>query len=87
MTTHEIRQKVIGVIAQNLSKDAALIHGDTRLAEELGVDSFGAVELMFELEEAFGLKIDDGDLARVRTVDDIVTHLASWLEKNKPEAS
>ena len=84
MTVPEIQQKVIAIVAQKFSADASKINGATRLAEDLGVDSFGAVELMFELEEAFNLKIEDSEIARVRTIDDIVVHLVSWLDKNNP---
>ena len=84
MTVPEIQQKVIAIVAQKFSADTARINGATRLAEDLGVDSFGAVELMFELEEAFNLKIEDSEIARVRTIDDIVVHLVSWLDKNNP---
>jgi acyl carrier protein len=82
MTVQEIQQKVVAIVAQKFSVDAAKITGETRLADDLGVDSFGAVELMFELEEAFDLKIEDSEIARVRTIDDIVVYLVSWLGKN-----
>ncbi|HEY4249256.1 MAG TPA: acyl carrier protein [Lacunisphaera sp.] len=84
MTVPEIQQKVIAIVAQKFSVDAVKINGETRLAEDLGVDSFGAVELMFELEEAFNLKIEDSEIARVRTVNDIVAYLVSWLDKQNP---
>ncbi len=84
MTTPEIQQKVIAIVAQKFSVDAAKINNETRLADDLGVDSFGAVELMFELEEAFNLKIEDSEIARVQTIDDIVVYLVSWLDKKFP---
>ncbi len=84
MTVPEIKQKVIAIVAQKFSADAAKINGETRLAEDLHVDSFGAVELMFELEEAFNLIIEDREIARVRTIDDIVVYLVSWLDKKNP---
>lgn len=49
------------------------------------MDSFGAVELVFEIEEAFRLKIPDSDIEHVRTVKDIMIYLATWLEK-KPKS-
>ena len=82
MTPQEIEQKVIEIAANKFSADASKITGDTRLADDLGVDSFGAVELLFELEEKFGLKIPDSDISQIRTVNDIVAYLVTWLEKN-----
>jgi acyl carrier protein len=79
MSPHEIEEKVRAVIAKKLNIDPSKIVPGTRLAEDLGVDSFGAVELMFELEEAFGLKIADSEIENIRTVKDVVDYLAAWL--------
>ncbi len=81
MTSQEIEQKVKEIIAKKLNVALDKINAETRLVEDLQVDSFGAVELRFELEEAFGLNIPDSDIQRVRCVKDIVQYLAEWLEK------
>jgi acyl carrier protein len=81
MTNQEIEQKVKEILSKKLDVEPGKIALETRLAEDLGVDSFGAVELMFEIEEAFGLKIPDSEIEHVRRVGDIVTYLQGWLEK------
>ena len=81
MTHQEIEQKVKEILSKKFNAAPEKIRPETRLVEDLGVDSFGAVELMFELEEAFGLKIPDSDIGQVRTVNDIVVYLAVWTEK------
>lgn len=81
MTHQEIEQKVKEILAKKFNAEPDKIRPESRLAEDLGVDSFGAVELMFEVEEAFGLKIPDSDIEHVRTVNDIVAYLATWIEK------
>ena len=85
MTNQDIEQKVKDILAAKLGVGADTIRSDSRLAEDLGVDSFGAVELMFEIEEAFGLKISDSEIEHVRSVDDIVAYLSGWLSK-KPQS-
>lgn len=85
MTRDDIEQKVKNVLATKLSHDVATILPESRLAEDLGVDSFGAVELMFEIEEAFGLKIADSDIQNVRTVKDVVDYVELW--SGKPPAT
>ena len=50
---------------------------DTRLVEDLGLDSFGSVEIAFELEEKFDLKIPDAALYEAKTVKNIVDYIAS----------
>ena len=59
MSNQEIEQKVKQILSKKLDVELDKITPETRLAEDLGLDSFGAVELMFELEEAFALKIPD----------------------------
>ena len=79
MTNQDIELKVREILAAKLGIELATIRGDSWLAEDLGVDSFGAVELLFEIEEAFGLTIPDSDIEKVRSVADIVTYLDGWL--------
>jgi acyl carrier protein len=81
MTNQEIEQKVKAIVSKKLDIELGRISAETRLAEDLGVDSFGALELMFEIEEAFGLKVQDSDLGHIRSVHDIVAHLVAWMQK------
>lgn len=87
MTPRETELKVREIISKKFGVPLATITPETRLIEDLQVDSFGAVELMFELEEAFGLSIPDSDIQRVRSVQDIVSYLSDWLEKQAAEGS
>jgi acyl carrier protein len=81
MTDQEIEQKVKEILSKKLGVELGKITSESRLAQDLGVDSFGAVELMFEIEEAFALKIPDSDIDQVRTVKDIVAYVSVWLGK------
>ena len=81
MTDQEIEQKVKEILSKKLGVELGKITSESRLAQDLGVDSFGAVELMFEIEEAFALKIPDSDIDHVRTVKDIVAYVSVWLGK------
>ncbi len=81
MTPQEIEKKVVEVLSKKFNVGAEKIRPETKLAEDLGVDSFGAVELMFELEEAFNLKIADSDIEHIKCVKDIVDYLVTWTAK------
>ena len=81
MTDQEIEQKVKELLSKKFSIEITKIKSESRLAQDLGVDSFGAVELMFELEETFGLKIADSDIDQIHTVNDVVVYLTMWLKK------
>ena len=82
MTPQEIEQKVKEILSKKLDVELSKISGETRLADDLGVDSFGALELMFEIEEAFNLKISDSEIEHIRSVNDIVVHVDTWIKKN-----
>ena len=55
ITYPEVEAMVKDILAKQLSMDAQKIAPDLRLVEDLGLDSFGSVEVAFELEEKFDL--------------------------------
>ena len=80
MTYSEVEATVKEVLAKQLTMDTGKINLDSRLVEDLGVDSFGSVEIAFELEEKFNLKIPDAALYEAKTVKNIVDYIASQKE-------
>jgi acyl carrier protein len=43
--------------------------------DDLGADSLDIVELLMEMEEAFGIEIADEELEKIRTIKDVVDFL------------
>lgn len=70
-----ILEKVAEIIAKELSAKKDTITMETRLVEDLGADSLDAVEIMFALEEEFGIEIDDDAAQTIKTVGDLVTYI------------
>ncbi len=68
-------EKVAEIIAKELDKDVASITMETRLVEDLGADSLDAVEIMFSLEEEYGMEIDDTSAQAIKTVGDLVKYI------------
>ena len=75
-----IETTVKEIIAKQLTMDVSKVQLESRLVEDLGVDSFGSVEIAFELEEKFDLKIPDSALYEAKTVKNIVDYIASQKE-------
>ncbi len=50
-----------------------------RLRDDLGLDSFAAVELIFELEDLVDVRITREAAATFRTVGDVVSHVMGEL--------
>ncbi len=80
MTYGEIEATVKEVLARQLSMEAGGINLESRLVEDFGIDSFGSVEVAFELEEKFNIKIPDAALYEAKTVKNIVDYIASQKE-------
>ena len=70
-------EKVAAIIAKELDKDVSNIKMETRLVEDLDADSLDAVEIMFSLEEEFGMEIDDDSAQAIKTVGDLVKYIES----------
>jgi acyl carrier protein len=80
MTYDEIETAVKEILAKHLTMDIKNINLESRLVEDLGLDSFGSVEVAFELEEKFDLKIPDAALYEAKTVKNIADYIASQKE-------
>lgn len=63
MTIEEIERKLIQGIASITGSDAAAISPDTPF-HELGLDSFGFVEILVYIEETFKLQLISMELTR-----------------------
>jgi acyl carrier protein len=48
------------------------ISAQTRLLEDLNIDSIHAVDLVVSLEDTFGIRIEDGLIETLKTVGDVV---------------
>ncbi|MDV3170892.1 MAG: acyl carrier protein [Candidatus Phytoplasma stylosanthis] len=59
-------------------KDITITH-QTRLKEDLGLDSFDAVELAIELEQTFNLKISDEAMQQFKIIQDVVDYIQKSL--------
>jgi len=73
------QSKVIGLLASQLSKDAAKIKMTDRIIEDLGADSLDIVTMLMNLEDTYGITIPDDDAMELKTVAELV----AYLDKNQ----
>jgi len=70
----DINAKVIAIVARILKISKETIKGDATI-ESLGADSLNRVQYVMELEEAFGIEINDEDAEKLLTVDQTVEYI------------
>ncbi len=69
------KEKIINLIAEQLDADPENLTMETNLIEDLGADSLDIADLVMELEEQLDVEISDEDLAKLKTVGDIVEYI------------
>ena len=67
--------RVKEIIAKELEVDVKQLTPEAKFIEDLGADSLDIVELVMELEEAFGIDIPDEDADKLKSVGDAMTYL------------
>ena len=79
MKIEEIEKKVNEVLAEKSSMDPKQIRPESSLVGDLGLDSLDAVEMVFELEEVYGIEIPDEQIGEFKKTIDIVDYLVERL--------
>lgn len=69
-------------LAEILSKDMDMIDMDTKLVDDLGVDSIDSVELIMAVEEVYDITIPEEDAMAMKTVGDVVEYIEDHIVEN-----
>ena len=79
-TTQEIQDKVIDIVCKHLGVAKDKVSSETSFVNDLGADSLDTVELVMDMEEAFGLSIPDEDAEKIQTVGNAVKYIEAALK-------
>ena len=79
MNTSEIRDKIVEIIANQLGIDQEDITPEASVVDDLGADSLDVVELIMALEEEFNIEIPDEEAEKIKSVQDIFSHMENAL--------
>ena len=71
-------EKLKEIMVNTLGCDEDKITMEASIAEDLGIDSLDAVELVMTIEEQLGIKIPDEELPNIKVVSDIVDCLKKY---------
>ena len=70
---------VKSMIPKQLKVDEASITRESRLIEDLKADSANVMVMVMDLEDQFGIMVEDDQIMKLRTVGDVV----DYIEKNQ----
>jgi acyl carrier protein len=73
-STTSVKERIITGLAKVLNKQRSQIQMESRLIEDLEVDSLDALDMIFKLEEEFDIEIPQGELP-FATVQDVITYV------------
>ena len=70
-----IEERVIEIVAEELSVEKDKIRRETTFIQDLGADSLDIVELVMALEEEFDISIPDDEAEKITTVGEAIDHI------------
>ena len=66
-----VKDKVYEIVARKLKKQVTDLNDETNLKKDLGADSIDTVEIVFEVEEFYGIAIEDEYANLIHTMDEV----------------
>ena len=68
--------KVREIIAAHVGKSVEELHDDDDIVDDLGASSLDVVEMVVDIEDTFGIKVEDARIIECRHVGEVVAAVA-----------
>ncbi len=68
-------ETVAPMIAKQLRVDVSKVTRDAKLVEDLKADSANVMVMIMDLEDKFGIMVEDEVIVRLKTVGDVVEYI------------
>jgi acyl carrier protein len=81
INTKDIISTVNRVVVEEFEAEPDVLVAESRLREDLGLDSLDAVDLVVALELAFGYRIPEQDVKDIRTLGDIYDRIRAHADE------
>lgn len=73
----DIKSAVFDILVDQLGVEKEKVKLDSKIADDLGADSLDTVEMVQVLEEKFDIQIPNEDVAKIKTVQDVISYINS----------
>lgn len=77
-----LEERIKDLMARSFLVERSKIVDNANLLNDLGVDSLGVFELIINLEDEFGIEIQDKELLNFTNVGEAVAELAKLIRKH-----
>mgnify|MGYP001118249837 FL=1 len=79
MEVSEVYEKVKNLFVEELGIEEDKISMESKLEEDLDIDSLGIIEVVMAFDDEFNIEIDDEELSNIGTVGEAVNILHSKI--------
>lgn len=79
-TKEEIAAEAKSIFCKTLKLEPDRIQPDSRLQEDLDLDSLDMIEVVYEVEDHFNVQIPEDSIMEIRTFQQVVDGLAVAIE-------
>lgn len=83
MTREEILTELRRAMEELFDLEPATVRPESRLYEDLDLDSIDAVDMAVKVQEITGQRVDEQTLRRIRTVGDVVDAIERMLQARR----
>ncbi|KAL7468935.1 hypothetical protein ACHAXS_009184 [Conticribra weissflogii] len=73
----EVQERIITVVKNFDKVDPGKVSATSKFADDLGLDSLDAVEVVMAIEDEFAIEIPDAEADRITSVGDAVEYIAA----------
>lgn len=78
-TLESVEKKIRTIVAKALKVKDTELNSETRLVEDLGADSLDAISIAMDVDEEFGIQVDDNELLQFNSCSAIVSAVLRHL--------
>lgn len=77
-----IFNKVKDILSDYIDMDSNEIKLETRLAEDLGLNSYEFMSVIVEIEEEFDVELDEREIVKLISIADLLDYISNFKEEN-----